>query len=447
MKWRIWLLSLSIVLVGAVVFGFACTQVYYQSAVNDGKDYLRVYMNEFDAEKYPLTKKGAADYSQKLNGARVTFMDAQGNVLADSSAEPEQDHSNREEIIAAIKDKQQGGFAVRSSATTGKNTVYYCKNFNEYLVRVAIETDSDWTIFLKTMPTYASFACIAVLLCFVVSYFATDVILNPVTKLAKQAIASDSVQTDCAELKPVAEILNERSKNVARKMKELEYEKEMVENARSSKDEFIANVTHEMNTPLTSIHGYAELLDGGGMTEQQKSFAYKTILAQSERLSKLIACIINYSEIESDDVTPYEVNFSALAREMISALKPEADKRHIAVTEQIEDNVILLSTAERLGELFGNLFRNAIKYNKEGGSITVTLDRQKFVVADTGIGISEENKSKVFSRFFTVDKSHGGKNGGFGLGLAVVKKICDKSGWKVDLQSEPGKGSTFIVRF
>ena len=128
-------------------------------------------------------------------------------------------------------------------------------------------------------------------------------------------------------------------------------------------------------------------------------------------------------------------------------MKPEADKRHIAVTEQIEDNVILLSTAERLGELFGNLFRNAIKYNKEGGSITVTLDRQKFVVADTGIGISEENKSKVFSRFFTVDKSHGGKNGGFGLGLAVVKKICDKSGWKVDLQSEPGKGSTFIVRF
>lgn len=446
MKWRIWLLSLCIVLVGSVVFGFACTQVYYQSSVNDGKNYLRVYMNEFDAESYALTKEGANAYSQKLNGARVTFMDAQGKVLADSSAEPQPDHSDREEIVAAISSGE--GFAVRSSATTGKNTVYFCKNFDgEYLVRVAIETDSDQTIFVKTLPTFFSFSCIAVLLCFLISYFATDIILTPVRKLACQAASADEVKTDCAELKAVADILNERSQNVRRKMDELQAEKNLVDSARASKDEFIANVTHEMNTPLTSIHGYAELLNAGGMTDEQKSVAYKTILAQSERLSNLIACIINYSEIESDDVTPYEVDFSNLVREMICALQPEADKRNLTVTQNVADNVILTSTHERLGELFGNLFRNAIKYNKDGGSISVTLDRQKLVVADTGVGISEQNRSKVFSRFFTVDKSHGGKNGGFGLGLAVVKKICDKSGWKVELASEPDKGSAFTVTF
>ena len=106
-----------------------------------------------------------------------------------------------------------------------------------------------------------------------------------------------------------------------------------------------------------------------------------------------------------------------------------------------------MSRHERLSEIFGNLVRNAIKYNKDGGSITVTLNYRGFAVEDTGIGIAEENMSKVFSRFFTVDKSHNGKNGGFGLGLAVVKKICQKSGWKISVESKLGEGSKFTVEF
>ena len=183
------------------------------------------------------------------------------------------------------------------------------------------------------------------------------------------------------------------------------------------------------------------------MTESQTKTAYKTILTQSERLTNLIACIINYSEIDNDDLPPYEVDFSALARETISALKPEADKRNITITEKIDDNVIVMSRHERLSEIFGNLVRNAIKYNKDGGSITVTLNYQGLTVEDTGIGIAEENMSKVFSRFFTVDKSHNGKNGGFGLGLAVAKKICQKSGWKISVESTLGEGSKFTVEF
>ncbi len=170
-------------------------------------------------------------------------------------------------------------------------------------------------------------------------------------------------------------------------------------------------------------------------------------MAQSDRLTNLIACIINYSEIDSDDLPSYEVDFSALARETLSALKPEADKRNITVTELIDDNVTVLSRHERLSEIFGNLVRNAIKYNKDGGSITVTLNREGLTVEDTGIGIAEENLDKVFSRFFTVDKSHNGKNGGFGLGLAVAKKICQKSGWKIGVESTLGKGSKFTVQF
>lgn len=450
MKWRIWLVSLCVTLVSVVLFGIYATQVYYNSSVDDGKNYLKVYMNEFDATEFSFDEAGAKAYSDKLNGARVTFMDAQGSVIADSATEtPDLDHSTRPEIIEAISNGKNGeGFAVRSSSTLGQNMIYYCKNFNgEFLVRVAIFTDTGWLIFVKTLPTLVSFLAIMIGLCVVVAVVTTNIIVAPMKKLASDAVDNDSVTTSYPELKPIADMLNERSRNIKVQMTEIKAEKELVEKATVSKDEFISNVTHEMNTPLTSIHGYAELLDAGGMTDEQKATAYKTILAQSERLTNLIACIINYSEIDSDDLPAYDVDFSSLARETLCALKPEADKRNVSIVENIDDGVIIQSRHERLSELFGNLVRNAIKYNKDGGKVIVTLNRNNLIVEDTGIGIADENKDKVFSRFFTVDKSHGGKNGGFGLGLAVVKKICRKSGWKLSLDSTLGEGSKFTVTF
>ncbi len=448
MKWRIWLLSFGIMVAALLIFGFSSTMVYYNSSVNNSFEYLRVYMNEFDENDYFLDEDGAKAFSEKLNGARVTFMDAQGNVIADSHAEnANTSHADRTEVIDAIV-SGKSGYAVRSSSTLGKNMVYYCRNFDgRFLVRVAVFTDSDWMIFVKILPIFATFAGVMIGLCLCIAFVATHFIVSPVKRLAQEAITGQSVSSKYSELKPVADILNERNRNIQSQMNEIKAEKELVEKARISKDEFISNVTHEMNTPLTSIHGYAELLDAGGMTSQQQKTAYKTILTQSERLTNLIACIINYSEIDSDDLPPYEVDFSTLARETLCALKPEADKRNIKITENIEDNVIVLSRHERLSEIFGNLVRNAIKYNKEGGSITVTLNRTNLIVEDTGIGIAEENLDKVFSRFFTVDKSHSGKNGGFGLGLAVVKKICRKSGWKIKVESTLGEGSKFTVEF
>lgn len=446
MKWRIWLLSFGIMVVALLVFGFASTQVYYHSSIDDSKEFLRVYMNAYN-DAYSLDEAGAKSFSEKLNGARVTFMDSQGNVLADSLTEEElENHSERTEIRDAIFGGE--GFAVHGSSTFGKNMVYFCKKFDgKFLVRIAIFTDTNWKIFANTLPTFLGFAGVMIFLCIVIAFVATHFIVSPVKQLAKEAISGKKAASKYSELEPVAEILNERNRNIQRQMNEIQAEKELVEKARASKDEFISNVTHEMNTPLTSIHGYAELLDAGGMTDEQQKTAYKTILTQGERLTNLIACIINYSEIDSDDLPPYEVDFSALAKETLSALKPEADKRSIAIIEHIDDNVIVMSRHERLSEIFGNLVRNAIKYNKDGGNITVTLDRQRLTVKDTGIGIAEENMGKVFSRFFTVDKSHGGKNGGFGLGLAIAKKICQKSGWKISVQSTLGEGSAFTVQF
>lgn len=446
MKWRIWLLSLGITFVCVIVFSFAATRVYYQSALDDSKEYLRVYMNEYN-EEFTLDEQGAKEFSEKLNGARVTFMDAQGNVLADSLADKElENHSERAEIKDAIFKGE--GFAERGSSTLGKNMVYYCKNFDgNFLVRIAIFTDTDWKIFANTIPTLLEFSALLIVLCIVIAIVSTHFIITPVKKLAAEATTNPNVKSKYSELEPVARILNERNRNIQRHMESLEREKGLVLEARAAKDEFIANVTHEMNTPLTSIRGYAELLQAGGLNDEQKRTAYDTILVQSGRLSSLIACIINYSQIEADDLPSYEVDFTALAKETLCALKPEADKRNITIVEHIDDNVMIMSRRERLSEIFGNLVRNAIKYNKDGGSITVTLNCQGLVVEDTGIGIAQENLDKVFSRFFTVDKSHNGKNGGFGLGLAVVKKLCQKSGWDLRLESELGVGSKFTVQF
>ena len=438
-------MSLGIALLGVLIFGIGATQVYYNSSINNSKNYLKVYMNEYTTE-YALNNEGAEALSEKLNGARVTFMDVHGSVLADSEAdELEEDHSDRQEIRDAILNGE--GFAVRSSSTLGKNMVYYCKSFDNCLVRIAVYTDSDWSIFVSILPQFVIFAGLMIVVCMIFAFVATHFILSPVKRLAYEAAANSSVTTKYSELESVAEILNERNRNIERQMSEIRSEKELLERTKASKDEFISNVTHEMNTPLTSIHGYAELLSAGGMNEEQQKVAFNTILAQSERLTNLIACIINYSEIDSDDLPAYEVDFSALAKEILLSVKPEADKRNITIIENIDEKVIVMSRHERLTEVFGNLVRNAIKYNKEGGSITVTLNYSGLTVEDTGIGIAEENLDKVFSRFFTVDKSHGGKNGGFGLGLAVVRKICRKSGWNISVKSKLGEGSKFTVEF
>lgn len=446
MRIRILFLSLGITLLCILLFSIGSTQVYYNSSITETENALKVYVNAFDGTVYPKDSEGANAFSEKLNGVRVTFMDGNGKVLGDSRAEEiDSDHSDREEVVKAIRDGE--GFAVRSSSTLGDNMVYYCKKTADgTLVRLAVSTPSEWTLFARTLPTLAMYIGIDVILCLVLSFVATYFILNPVKTLAGDA-SMDEVKTKYSELEPITEILNERNRNIKRQMKALEEDKELILEARASKDEFIANVTHEMNTPLTSIRGYAELLENGGLSEKQKTAAYATISAQSERLTNLIACIINYSQIEADDLPSYEVDFSGLAKEIVEALRPEAEKSGVRLIPEIEDNVLVTSRNERVREILGNLTRNAIKYNRPGGTVRIILNHNLLAVEDTGIGIAEENKDKVFSRFFTVDKSHGGKNGGFGLGLAVVKKICQKSGWKISLESTLGVGSKFIIEF
>lgn len=217
-----------------------------------------------------------------------------------------------------------------------------------------------------------------------------------------------------------------------------------------SKNDFIANVTHEMNTPLTSIRGFAELIGAGAMPPDKLKGAADTIIRQSDRLANLIRSIINFSAIDSDELPDYEVDLSELLREIVASFEPKIAEKKISLTFEAEEGVKVLSRRERLLEIINNLVSNGIRYNKEGGALKILLsggDCPKLVVADTGIGIAEEDKSRIFDRFYTVDKSHNGAGGGFGLGLAIVKKLCRRAGWQLSVESELGKGTVFTILF
>ena len=220
--------------------------------------------------------------------------------------------------------------------------------------------------------------------------------------------------------------------------------------AARSKNDFIANVTHEMNTPLTSIRGFAELIAADAVPPERIGHAAQSIIRQSDRLSKLIRRIIDFSAIDTDELPEYEVDLSALLCEVIPTFEPRLSQKKIALSQQIEAGVRVSSRRERLVEIANNLISNGIRYNKEGGTLSVRLTGGAvpvLTVSDTGIGLSEEDKERIFDRFYTVDKSHNGAGGGFGLGLAIVKKLCRRAGWKLSVESKLGEGASFSVEF
>lgn len=450
MRRRILWVSILITFLGLIFFSFTATAIYYNASVEQGKEHLKVYMNAYN-ESVTLDEAGASALSQTLGGVtRVTFLDLNGTVIADSEAENiASDHADRKEVIAAMQEGE--GFAVRASDTLGEDMIYYCKKFDGVLVRIAVLNASAWDIYLQALPSIVFFLFLEGLACVIFAYIGTDFILKPVKQLTVQAQQGKKLVSKYEELKPIADVLNERNEKIEKDLARIEEEKELVVQAKASKDEMIANVTHEMNTPLTSIKGFAELLAGDGLTEEQRIRAVNIIRSQSERLSNLIGDIIHYGEIDNDELPSYDVDFTSLAREALKVFEPNLREKNITLHAEIAEGIKVFSRHERITVILNNLVGNAIRYNKEGGEIFVTLDRKgefaKLVVSDTGVGIAEENLDKIFSRFFTVDKSHNGQGGGFGLGLAVVKKLCKKAGWTINVKSVLGKGTTFTVVF
>ena len=219
--------------------------------------------------------------------------------------------------------------------------------------------------------------------------------------------------------------------------------------AERQRREFTANVSHELKTPLTTISALAEMIESGMAKEGDiKSFAEK-ISAQAKRLINIIEDIIKLSEFDEGKISREYTEFDLyeLAESVLEVLREKADEKHVFVNITGE-RFRVFASRQMIDELLYNLIDNAIKYNKENGSVTVTLSKEggfcKIAVSDTGIGISDEHQSRAFERFYRADKSRSKKTGGTGLGLSIVKHITEYHGGRVTLTSAQGAGTAVV---
>jgi len=216
--------------------------------------------------------------------------------------------------------------------------------------------------------------------------------------------------------------------------------------------DFIANISHELKTPLAAIRGYTETLRDGAMEEPEASHRFLgRILQQCSRLQTLLEDLLTLSRLENleGQVEPQPVDLKNVLDDCLETLAPQIDEKQILLEVNVEPLPPQTGDREALRRLFINLLENAIKYNQSGGSVTVHLspsDRHVILqVDDTGIGIPITSINRVFERFYRVDKGRSRDEGGTGLGLAIVKHVAQLHGGRVEVESHLGKGSTFRV--
>ncbi|MDM5200047.1 ATP-binding protein [Fictibacillus enclensis] len=217
--------------------------------------------------------------------------------------------------------------------------------------------------------------------------------------------------------------------------------------------DFVANVSHELKTPVTSLKGFAEtLLDGAdGNPEIRKKFL-TIIWKESDRLQHLIQDLLDLSKVEQGfSLNLQKVNLSAIVEEVIVMLETKAKEKEITLKYSAEGDTAIEGDAPRLKQVFINLINNSLNYTPKGGRVTIRLkessEKVTFSVSDTGIGIQKEEISRIFERFYRVDKARSRNSGGTGLGLAIVKHLIEAHHGRIHVKSKPGEGSTFTLVF
>lgn len=214
------------------------------------------------------------------------------------------------------------------------------------------------------------------------------------------------------------------------------------------KVDFISNVSHEIKTPVAVIKSYATLLSRDDITKEEREKYTKTIVTASERLSRLVSDVLMLSRLENSEIhsSACEFNLTEQIIEALLSFEGELDRRGIELITNLED-IRISSYSSYLEIIWNNLISNAIKFNRDNGKITVSLtsfgDYVEFKISDTGCGIAQDSGLRIFERFYQGDTSR--RSEGNGLGLALVKRVADIVGATIKVNSELGRGTTFIV--
>ena len=365
---------------------------------------------------------------------RITLIEKDGTVLFESNGDPQEmpNHLDRPEIKSAIKNGT--GTDTRFSDTIGTEDYYYALRLSDgNILRVSIQADSIFSLFERSLVIILIIVLGIIIVSLLVSVKLTEKLIAPLKKIP-EILEKNTTVTETEMYPEVIPLVEEirSSRNAQSEMRQ----------------EFTANVSHELKTPLTSISGYAELIESGmAQGEDSVKFAGK-IRKESDRMLALIGDILRLSELDSigDTSLDDEIDLKAVAEDCRERLSQQAQSRGIRMTVSGESEIITGSRTE-ITELVYNLVDNAIKYNRENGNIEIKIADKKLIVADTGLGIPQDSIPRIFERFYRIDKSRSRAKGGTGLGLSIVKHIAEHHGAKIDVESTVGVGTSITVRF
>lgn len=369
---------------------------------------------------------------------RITVIQNDGNVIFDNYADTSQmdNHLGREEIQLALINGE--GFTVRNSDTLSQNLFYYAIQLeNGSIVRVSKQASNAWGIFLRMIPTMLVSVTVLFIICVVLAQFITGHLIAPIEKMANHMDDMESVEV-YQELQPFVETIQKQHQDILK--------------SANMRQEFTANVSHELKTPLTSISGYAELMENNLVDEENISKFAKAIHQNADRLLTLINDIIRLSELDAIQQEPEfeDTDLFELAKNCVEMLQLNANNHDVKINID-GDTQIIRGNKQMIDELIYNLCDNAIRYNKPGGVVDVLVYRSRkgivLSVKDSGIGIPKEHQERIFERFYRVDKSRSKATGGTGLGLAIVKHIAQIHNASLEVASEIDKGTQIQVIF
>ena len=378
---------------------------------------------------------------------RVTWIDWDGTVLYDTSVSSDrlENHAAREEVAEALR--SGAGESTRYSGTLQEITLNYALRLPDgTVVRLSQSRES-------TLSTLQSILPLAALSLLAVAALATLLALRTSKQIVRPINRMDPVAPDGGavyeELKPLVDRIQAQNDQIQQQVANLTQEHEKQDKFRR---DFTANVSHELKTPLTSISGFAEIIrDGMVRPEDVQRFA-GNIYQEAQRLIVLVGDIIKITQMDEKQlpINQERLCLRDLCTDVLGWVEPAAQK--LGVTLRLEgDAPDILGARDIAEEMIYNLCDNAIKYNHPGGSVTVRLyptpRGSALQVADTGIGIPKEHQSRVFERFYRVDKNRSRQMGGTGLGLSIVKHGALYHAASLELQSEPGQGTTVTVVF
>lgn len=401
------------------------TELASQGVAMSGMDYL----NSLDTKDY-----------------RVTWIGSDGTVLYDNAANTNEmeNHLEREEIKEAITEGY--GESVRFSGTLSDKQFYSAKLLPDgSILRLSVEQLAVWTLLLGFAQPICIVICIALVLSFVLASRLTKRILEPINSIDPDNPTKHINDEKYKEIAPLLRRIHSQNEQLKRDQKE-------IEKSALIRQEFTANVSHELKTPLHAISGYAELLENEMVKEEDiKPFAGK-IREESNRMTRLVEDIIDLTKLDNGGVEMNweDCDLNRIAENAVDSLEVEASAKGVDVSIKGSDAPIR-AIPQLMYSIIYNLCDNGIKYNHSGGSVEVEVQQSSLNtvlrVKDTGIGIPEESLERIFERFYRVDKSRSKEVGGTGLGLSIVKHAVMIHGGKIEVKSEMGQGTEFTVSF